>query len=95
MKNTNFEAICKLGDEVAVITYDKGKLTGSQEAVRRVESLALSLEGTAVGPVPAVTFTDHLKNPLSAKIIIEMAFDQVRFTGNVPCVRRAPKGAVN
>ncbi|MGG1599515.1 hypothetical protein [Paenibacillus naphthalenovorans] len=84
-----------IGGETAEIAYDNGKLSGSPEAVRRVEFLALSLEGTPVGPVPAVTFTEHLKNPLSAKIIIEMAFGQVRFSGNVPRVPRTPKGAVN
>jgi hypothetical protein len=86
-----FTAVGPLGK----VVYENGQLTGSQEAVRCIESLALSLEGQAVGPVPAVTFTDHLKDPLSSKIIIEMAFGQVRFSGNVPRVRRAPKGAVN
>ncbi|MGF9710550.1 hypothetical protein [Paenibacillus naphthalenovorans] len=91
-----FTAIVRIGGKTAEITYENGKLSGSPDAVRRVECLALSLEGTAVGPVPAVTFTEHLKNPLSAKIIIEMAFNgQVRFSGNVPRVPRTPKGAVN
>jgi hypothetical protein len=87
-----FTAVGPLGE----VTYDNGKLSGSPEAIRRVECLALSLEGTAVGPVPAATFTNHLESPLSAKIIMEQAFNgQVRFSGNAPRVPRTPKGAIN
>lgn len=86
-----FTAVGPLGE----ITYDNGKLSGSPEAVRRVECLAQSLEGEAVGPIPANTFTNHLESPLSAKLIIEMAFDKVTFSGKVPRVPRTPKGAVN
>ncbi|TNJ64543.1 hypothetical protein FE784_19900 [Paenibacillus hemerocallicola] len=86
-----FTAVGKLGE----VTYDNGSLSGSLDAVSSVQFLALALEGAAVGPVPAVTFTDHLKNPLSAKIIIELAFGQVRFSGNVPRIPRTPKGAIN
>lgn len=87
-----FTAVGPLGE----VTYDNGKLSGSPEAIRRVESLALSLEGESVGPIPANTFTKHLESPLSAKIIIEMAFNgKVKFSGSVPRIPRTPKGAVN
>nr|WP_150959622.1 hypothetical protein [Aneurinibacillus sp. XH2] len=87
-----FTAVGSLGK----IMYDNGRLSGNQDAVRRVEFLALSLEGESVGPIPANTFTNHLESPLSSKIIIERAFnDQVRFSGNVPRIPRTPKGAVN
>jgi len=87
-----FKAVVPLGE----ITYDNGKLSGNQGAVHRVEFLALSLEGESVGPIPANTFTNHLESPLSAKIIIEMAFNgQVSYSGNVPRIPRTPKGAVN
>ncbi|ALS24050.1 hypothetical protein [Paenibacillus naphthalenovorans] len=91
-----FTAKVRIGGETAEITYDNGKLSGSPEAVRRVEFLALSLEGTPVGPVPSVTFTNHLACPLSTRVIIEMAYNgQVKFSGKVPRVPRTPKGAVN
>lgn len=90
-----FTARGQLGGESVEITYDNGKLSGSPAAVLQVESLALALEGKSVGPIPADTITEHLESPLSAKLIIEMALGQVRFSGNVPRIPRTPKGAVN
>ncbi len=77
------------------VTYEDGRITGDEPAVRLIEATARSLEGEPVGPVGGpYTDRDHLRDPLSALFVMREAFDEVvSATGDVPEAPDAPEDA--
>ena len=61
------------------VSWSEGTIEGDQEALLELFALASIMDRQPVGPEPEGPFTheDHLKDPLSAQILIEDVIDEV------------------
>jgi hypothetical protein len=83
-------------DKTIELTWTDGDLSGDEEAVQFVESLASLYEGAVIASPTDSTVHDHLKNSASAASLMQMAFSgrPVCTYTDIPPVPEPPKGAV-
>lgn len=89
-----FTAGGHVGGQAATIVWKDGTVSGSRFAVQFVLLEAANLEGELLGPVGQQTETNHLRNALSARLIIDRVLANAVYTGDVPEPGSAPPGAV-
>jgi len=77
------------------LTWDAGRLSGSQEAVDLVtiEAQVLRQARVAVGPVGMYLVAD-LKDPLAALFVMLRVFSNPEVTGEIPEPPKTPNGAI-
>lgn len=77
------------------ITWEDGKLSGDEGAIRMLRQLAKEKEGELVGPVGIYTETKHLEEGLSTLFLLKDVYDAIaKIEGDIPEAPPLPDGAI-
>lgn len=83
-------------DKLRGVEWDNGTLTGDRLACFVLTQESEARRGVPVGPDEGpYTFRDHLRDPLSALMLMRELFsDDAQFSGDVPVRPDIPEGAI-
>lgn len=83
-------------DRTVVLIWQDGHVSGDPEAVEKLQRTATDFEGYSVPSLWGFTHHDHLANPYSAAVLMEMVLgrDAKVIAGGVPPLPEPEDGAI-